>query len=234
LVNERAFDRVAHLMNFRLPGGEQAVREPRRSALGLLYAVFGEDIPPDLPPIQSFSTFELELLKATLRKGIHAPLTSSAGRLFDAVAALIGLRQRASFEGQAAMELEFAQDGIKTDKCYPFAVTDITGKAANCKRILDLKLTVLAIIDDLRGGVPVSEISGAFHNTLAEMIVDTARSVGEKRVILTGGCFQNKTLLERTIDRLLVEGFHPYWHRIIPPNDGGIALGQIMAALKEQ
>jgi hydrogenase maturation protein HypF len=234
LVNDRSFDRVAHLANFRLPGGDQAVKEPRRAALGLLYTVFGEDMPPDLPPIQSFSPSELILLKAALRKGINAPLTSSVGRLFDAVAALIGLRQDAKFEGQAAMELEFAQDSIKTDKCYPFAVTDITSESATSRRILDVKLTVLAMIDDVRAGVPIGEISAVFHNTLAEMIVNVAQWVGEDRIVLTGGCFQNKTLLERTIDRLLVEGFQPYWHRDIPLNDGGIALGQIMAALKEQ
>ncbi len=234
LVNDRSFDRVAHLANFRLPGGDQAVKEPRRSALGLLYSIFGDDIPQDLPPIQTFSASELGLLKAALRKGINAPLTSSAGRLFDAISALIGLRQRSNFEGQAAMDLEFIQIGRITDKCYPFAVTDITSELMTPGRILDLKPTVLAIIDDLRADVPVSEISAAFHNTLTEMIVDIARRVGEEQVVLTGGCFQNKTLLERTIDRLLAEGFQTYWHRTIPPNDGGIALGQIMAALKEQ
>jgi len=233
-VNQQSFERFAHLATLRLPGGDQAVKEPRRSALGLLYSIYGEDIPRDLPPIQDFTDVELRLLKTALRKGINAPLTSSAGRLFDAVAALIGLRQRASFEGQAAMELEFAHHGISTDKCYPFAVTDITSETAPSKRILDLKLTVLAMIDDLRSGVSVGEISAVFHNTLAEMIVSVAQLVGEKRVVLSGGCFQNKTLLEKTIDRLLTEGFQPYWHRIVPPNDGGIALGQIAAALKEQ
>lgn len=233
LVNERTFERVGHLATFRLPGGEQAVKEPRRSALGLLYAVYGDDIPPDLPPIQSFSASELALLKTALRKGINAPQTSSAGRLFDAVAALIGLRQCASFEGQAAMELEFIQNGRNTDKCYPFAVTDITGEAATRRHIIDMKLTVAAILDDLRTGIAASHISIAFHNTLAEMIVHMAQQAGEKRVILTGGCFQNKTLLERTVDRLRIEGFSPCWHRSIPPNDGGIALGQVMAAMLE-
>lgn len=232
LVNNRAFDRVAHLATFRLPGGDLAVKEPRRSALGLLYALFGEDIPSDLPPMQSFSASELQLLKIALRQGINAPLTSSAGRLFDAVAALIGLRQRSSFEGQAAMELEFAQISVKTDRCYPFAVTEITSEGAVSKRILDLKL--MAIIDEWRAGVPVGEISAVFHNTLAEMIVAIAQQVGEKQVVLTGGCFQNKTLLERTIDRLLAEGLQPFWHQRVPPNDGGIALGQVMAALREQ
>ncbi len=232
LVNNRAFDRVAHLATFRLPGGDLAVKEPRRSALGLLYALFGEDIPSDLPPMQSFSASELQLLKIALRQGINAPLTSSAGRLFDAVAALIGLCQRSSFEGQAAMELEFAQISVKTDRCYPFAVTEITSEGAVSKRILDLKL--MAIIDEWRAGVPVGEISAVFHNTLAEMIVAIAQQVGEKQVVLTGGCFQNKTLLERTIDRLLAEGLQPFWHQRVPPNDGGIALGQVMAALREQ
>jgi hydrogenase maturation protein HypF len=101
------------------------------------------------------------------------------------------------------------------------------------QRILDFKPMVLAIVDDVRAGVAISEISAVFHNTLTEMIVMIALRAGEKRVILTGGCFQNKTLLERTIDRLLTEGFQPYWHQSIPTNDGGIALGQIMAAIRE-
>jgi hydrogenase maturation protein HypF len=97
-----------------------------------------------------------------------------------------------------------------------------------------LKPTILAIVHDLHADVPVSEIAAVFHNTLTEMIVEIARRVGERQVILTGGCFQNKTLLEHTINRLIEEGYSPYWHRTIPPNDGAIALGQIMAALKEQ
>lgn len=233
-VHDRGLERVAHLAGFRLPGGEQAVKEPRRAALGLLSSIFGDDIPPDLLPLQSFSPAELALLKTALRKGLNAPLTSSAGRLFDAVAALTGLCQRAAFEGQAAMALEFAGDGTKTDKCYPFAVTDITGEGLTSRRIIDLKQTVLALIDDVRAGVPVGEISAAFHNTLAEMIIRIVHETGEQRVILTGGCFQNKALLERTIGRLVDAGFLPYWHRVIPPNDGGIAVGQIMAALRER
>jgi len=233
-VDDRKFDRVAHLGTFRLPGGEQAVKEPRRSALGLLYAVYGDDVPIDLPPIQSFTAAELKLLKTMLQKGINAPLTSSAGRLFDAVAALLGLCQYTTFEGQAAMALEFAQDGLKTDKCYPFVITDNTTDSAPSERILDLEQLIGAMIHDLRAGVSIGDISAAFHNTLAEMIVAVAKTVGEKQVVLSGGCFQNKTLLERTIERLLGEGFQPYWHRTIPPNDGGIALGQVMAAFREQ
>lgn len=233
-INERSFERVAHLSTFQLPGGEQAVKEPRRAALGLLFSIFGADIPADLPVLQSFSPHELALLKTTLRKGINAPLTSSAGRLFDAVAALLGLSQIMQFEGQAAMALEFAQTGVQTDKCYPIAMTDSTGEGGSRKRILELQPIVLAMIEDQRAGVPVSQIAAAFHNTLAEMIVTVAQWVGEPQVVLSGGCFQNKTLLERTIKRLDEERFHPHWHRQVPTNDGGIALGQIMAALKEQ
>ncbi|MBZ0288061.1 MAG: Sua5/YciO/YrdC/YwlC family protein, partial [Anaerolineae bacterium] len=233
-INERGFERVAHLMTFPLPGGEQAVREPRRCALGLLYSVYGEAIPADMPLLQHFTDSELKLLKSALKKGVNAPLTSSAGRLFDAVAALVELRQRASFEGQAAMELEFAQVDLKNDKCYPFCITEVTGEDTPNERIIDLKLTTMAIVDDVLAGTPVGAIAAAFHNTLAEMIVAVAHTAHAKRVVLTGGCFQNKTLLERTIDRLSSEGIQPYWHRSIPPNDGGIALGQIMAALREQ
>jgi len=132
------------------------------------------------------------------------------------------------------MDLEYAQLGVITDKCYPIAVTDITGELGAPRRILDLKLTIKAVIDDWRAGIPQSEIAAVFHNTLTEMIVTIAHQVGEKQVVLTGGCFQNTTLLEHTIDRLFAQGFSPYWHRTIPPNDGGIALGQVMAALKEQ
>src|SRR5262249_41090300 len=122
-INDHSFERSGHLRPFRLPGGEQAIREPRRTALGLLYEFYGDDLPA-IPQLD-FSSSELSILKTALAKGINAPLTSSMGRFFDAVAALIGLRQRASFEGQAAMELEFACDGItiNPDRWYPFKVT---------------------------------------------------------------------------------------------------------------
>lgn len=233
-ITKHGFERRAHLMPFRLPGGEQAVKEPRRAALGLLYAVFGEDIPADLAPWRSFTPAEHSLLMAALRKGLNAPLTTSAGRLFDAVAALIGLRQHSHFEGQAAMDLEFAQQGLKTDTCYPFAVTDSTHDGSSHRRILDLRPTITELTADVQSGTDIREMAAMFHNTMTEMIVTLAREIGEPRVVLTGGCFQNKTLLEHTIDRLSAEGFQPYWHHHIPPNDGGIALGQIMAALKER
>jgi hydrogenase maturation protein HypF len=158
-----------------------------------------------------------------LTKGIHAPLTSSAGRLFDAVAALLGLRRQLSFEGQAAMELEFAiQPGI--DANYPFDLRD------EMPRVIDWQPMIECIIADIQRCESTGVIAAKFHNTLAEMIVAVAHEIGEPKVALTGGCFQNQYLTERCVARLGSEGFRPYWHRCVPPNDGGIALGQVIAA----
>jgi hydrogenase maturation protein HypF len=177
----------------------------------------------ELAPVRSLAESDISLIGQILKKGIHAPLTSSAGRLFDGVASLLGLRQRLGFEGQAAMELEFA---IQPDVegAYPF---DLRGGAPF---IVDWQPMIESIISDLQRAEPAGVIAARFHNTLAEMIVAVAREVGEPKVLLTGGCFQNRYLTERAVDRLRAAGFSPYWHQRIPPNDGGIALGQIVAA----
>ncbi|MCC7209189.1 MAG: carbamoyltransferase HypF [Anaerolineae bacterium] len=230
-------ERLAHLATFRLPGGEKAIREPRRTALGMLYAVFGESAldRDDLPPVASFSPAERAVLRAMLARGTGAPLTSSAGRLFDGVAALIGLRQKLSYEGQAAMELEYALAGITTDECYDYQVTDVTNPDFSGERhvkwIVDWSPALRAVLDDVRQGVAPGLIAARFHNTLSECIVAVARRAGRARVILSGGVFQNRALLERTVRRLGAEGFRPYWHQRLPPNDGGIAVGQAVGAL---
>lgn len=227
LVNEKFFDRVAHFRPFKLPGGEAAIKQPRRSALGVLYEVFGEGVfeQKDLIPVQNFSPSELVLLQQMLEKDLNSPITTSAGRLFDAVAAISGLRQQVNFEGQAAMELEFA---IKpaTNEAYPFEVQQ------NAESIVNWQPMILAIIKDVQRGQALGMISTKFHNALAEIIVALARRIGEQKIVLTGGCFQNKYLTERTVRRLIDEGFRPYWHQRLPPNDGGIALGQVMAAVR--
>lgn len=223
--------RVAHLRTFPLPGGEKAVREPRRAAIGLLYEMYGDGLPTKrhLAPVQACTSQELSVWQAMMRRGVNAPLTSSVGRLFDAVASIVGLRQYAGFEGQAAMELEFAMPGVDTDKSYPFRVTDSRG-ASPGPIIVDWALPVLGVLLDTYFRLPVGLIAAKFHNTLAEMVVKIAQLSGETNIALTGGCFQNAYLLERTIGRLREEGFKPYWHSQVPPNDGGIALGQIVAA----
>jgi hydrogenase maturation protein HypF len=224
-ARDDSFERVAHLRAFRLPGGEAAAREPRRSAIGLLFEC-GRLENAGLAPLREFSSENLALLRRMLERGIQSPLTSSAGRLFDAVASLLGVRQVASFEGQAAMELEFlAAAGIEAS--YPF------GPRGGQPIVLDWEPMIAAILGDLETGVSTGIISAKFHNTLVEMIVHVAREVGERRVALSGGCFQNGVLLERAVRRLREENFEPVWHRNVPPNDGGISLGQIIAAARQ-
>ena len=223
LAQNGAFTRIAHLREFRLPGGEAAIKEPRRTALGMLYEVFGDELWRRDDLLAAFSEKEISLLRQLLEKKISAPLTSSAGRLFDAVASLVGLRKRTNFEGQAAMELEFAVQPA-VDDAYPFELK------AETPIVIDWQPAILAIISDLKRDENVGTMSAKFHNMLAEAIVAVARKMGEPKVVLSGGCFQNRYLTERAIDRLREENFQPYWHQRIPPNDGGIALGQIVAA----
>jgi hydrogenase maturation protein HypF len=221
-VTPTGWERFAHLRRFRLPGGEKAVREPRRVAVGLLYELLGVDLflRKDLECMQSFPSQEQSLLHTMLGRGVNAPWTSSAGRLFDAVAALLNLRLLAAYEGQAAMALEFAVNADES-ATYPFDLgTD---------GVLDWGPMVQAILLD-QGKSSTEKIAARFHRTLVEMIVAVARRCGEERVALSGGCFQNRVLLEWTVQRLRAEGFVPYWHRRVPPNDGGLALGQLVAA----
>jgi hydrogenase maturation protein HypF len=225
LVTEAGWRRVAHLRRFRLPGGEAAMREPRRAALGLLYEAFGADAlaMTDLAPVAAFSTTERAVLGRTLARGTNAPWCSSAGRFFDAFAALCGLRQVSSYEGQAAAELEWAADGYAERGNYAFAIRE---RASSSPLIVDWRPALQAALDDLRARVAPGAVSAALHRGLAGAIAGIARRVGERRVILTGGCFQNALLTEASVAVLREAGFDPVWHRQVPPNDGGIALGQ--------
>ena len=250
LLTENKVERFAHLRPFRLPGGDQAVKEPRRTALGLLYEVLGSEVfeREELAPVAAFCTKELAALKTMLAKKLNSPVTTSAGRLFDAVASLITLRQQIRFEGQAAMELEFALDGVETDEAYELPIVDcqlpiekqvsIVNKSTirnpQSAIVLDWSPMMEAILVDAKNGVSAGIISAKFHNALAEGIVAVARRAGPERVVLSGGCFQNHYLTERTVRRLQAEGFRPYWHQRVPPNDGGIALGQVVAALRQK
>jgi hydrogenase maturation protein HypF len=232
-TDKTSFTRAASFRKFRLPGSASAIKEPRRAAIGILYEIMGDRIfdQKDLPTIRSFSDSELSVIAQMLQKGINSPWTSSAGRLFDAVASLSGLRQIIRFEGQAAMDLEFAVGSEEMDETYPFAISESTAITdAQPKIVVDWETSICAILEDARNSIPLAKISKRFHNTLVEMMLAVARRISEKRVVLTGGCFQNKVLLERAVRRLEEEGFRPYWHQRVPPNDGGIALGQIFAA----
>jgi hydrogenase maturation protein HypF len=223
-------ERAGHLRTFPLPGGEQAVREPRHAAVGLLYEIFSDAAfaMDNVPPIRTFSEKDRGILRTMLQKRLNSPVTSSAGRLFDAVASLLDLRHRLNYEGQAAMELEFAAAETGTDEIYPLDIARENGVF-----VIDWEPMIRTILSPAGESrrAPLGGISARFHNTLAEIIVEMARKTGERRVVLSGGCFQNRYLTEATIARLRRAGFTPYWHQRIPPNDGGIALGQIAAMM---
>jgi hydrogenase maturation protein HypF len=244
-IDEAGYERVAHWRSFPLPGGESAIREPRRTAMGLLHEIFGPALFDQAPlaalPQAEFMPREREVLAAMLARRLNSPRTSSVGRLFDAVAALLGIRQRVHFEGQAAMELEYALDGVETNDSYPLQVImeaepdpvrHLRRRSGARTLILDWEPMIREIIRDLAHGVTIAFLAAKFHNTLVESLVTVAGLVGEPRVCLSGGCFQNRYLMERSIARLREEGLQVYWHQRVPPNDGGIALGQVVAAVR--
>ncbi|MBN1869741.1 MAG: carbamoyltransferase HypF [Candidatus Omnitrophica bacterium] len=222
------YRRVAHLKTFLLPGGDKAAVEPRRVAASILYDLSNGTFEgySDLASIRAFSREELAVLKNMLDKKLNAPATSSVGRLFDAVASFLDIKQTLRFEGQAAMGLEYMIGDTVIHNHYDFAVP---GNEA-LGYVADWTAMVHDIIQDVRDGKDKKIISAEFHNTLVEMAVDVARKIGEPRVVLSGGCFQNKYLTERMISRLKSAGFNVYWHQLVPPNDGGISLGQAVCA----
>jgi hydrogenase maturation protein HypF len=226
LGDAASFARVAHFRPFRLPGGEAAVREPRRAAVGLLVAAFGDDALSwdDLAPVAAFSPRERAVISGALSGGTNSPRTTSAGRLFDGIAALAGKGERSAFEGQAAMALEFAVDPSVRD-AYPFARSGAAGPM-----VLDWGPMLSAVVDDVRLRVPPRTIAARFHNALVAAIVDVAAQVGCGTVALSGGCFQNRVLTEGASAALTASGFTVLLHRQVPPNDGGIALGQLAVA----
>ncbi len=222
VCNGAEFRRVAHMRPFSLPGGERAIAEPRRAALGLLHEIFGEDARRWAR--EWFTEAELRTLLVMLDRSLNAPRTTSVGRLFDAVAALLGLRTHSGFEGHAAMEVEFAAHGATEEGAYPLPLSD--GEPA----VADWEPLVTALLDDLSRGAPVPQMAARFHNALAAHAVEVAERAALLQVVLSGGCFQNAYLTERIRLRLQEVGFRVYTQRKVPPNDGGIALGQVYVA----
>lgn len=243
LGDARGFTRAAHLYPFRLPGGEAAVREPRRSGLALLWELLGEAAleREDLAPIHDLPRAARSVLGGMLRRRFGSPATTSAGRLFDGVASLLGLHQKVSFEGQAAIALEAAADPSVGD-AYPVTITPGRSGGAVCggagcgdgdglePHLIDWRPTIAALLEDRRRGAAVPVAAARFHNALATAVTEVALLVEVEKVALTGGCFQNRLLTERTTRALQETGFRPLLHRQVPPNDGGICLGQIAIA----
>ena len=228
LGDAAACTRVAHLRPFRLPGGDAAVRAPGRVALALLWELYGDAALTWewLAPVRSFPAQDRQLLCAMLARAINAPLTTSMGRLFDGVAALISLRQTSTFEGQAAMLLEHCAAPHES-ATYTF---EVHAGQAGAPAVIDWAPVVEAILADLRRNTEAAVIAARFHNALVAMGVAVARSVGQVQVALSGGCFQNRRLTEQLARELRASHFAVLLHRQVPPNDGGVSLGQIMVA----
>jgi hydrogenase maturation protein HypF len=214
--------RLGHLRTFRLPGGEAAVREPRRSALGLLSEVGLTDHPGAAPVLEAFTPEERRVLDRTLERDLNAPTTSSAGRLFDALSALLGLCYRSRFEGEAAVRLEHAVDPGETGSHRPSLVRD-----DGDRWVLDWEPLVRGVLEDRVRGVPPGVSAARIHNGLVDGIGAVAAVAGLEYVALSGGCFMNARLTARTRDRLRRAGHRVLLHREVPPGDGGIALGQV-------
>ena len=232
-IDEYGYTRVARLRPLRLAGSERAVREPRRCGLALLFAALGEEAfeCDEFKPISAFSDADRKIVAAMLRQGLNSPWTSSAGRLFDGVASIIGVRQISRYEGQAAMELEWLAIESSDLGVYDFEMTAPADEASPAE--LDWAPMVRELIADVARGTKPETMARRFHNTLAEMISRVALQDAGVPVLLTGGCFQNRLLTELTVARLEAAGVKVYWHQRVPPNDGGIALGQVVAAARQ-
>ncbi len=221
VVEERGIHRVASFETFPLPGGERAALEPRRAALGCLYALEGEAAFSRPQVAAAFASHELPVLQRMLERSLNCPQTSSVGRLFDAVASLLGLCQTSRFEGDAAMQLQFAAERVDTvNEAYPVTLNGA---------IFDWRPTLAALLDEVARGVAVELIAARFHQTLARLPALLATRAGLERVVLSGGCFQNRLLLALCTVPLRAAGHDVHWPRQVPSNDGGIALGQLSA-----
>jgi len=226
--DDSSFMHFAQFRKFPLPGGDLAIKEPGRSAVGLLFEIFGEKLFEEkIEFINIFSEQEKKILLQMLKNKINSPLTSSVGRLFDAVAFLTGIKRTTSYEGEAAMMLEFAAAPAISDY-YPFDL--LPGEVL----IIDWQKMIETILDEMKNNVSPKIISAKFHNTLVESICSVAEKSHEEKIVLSGGVFQNAYLLEHTVHRLRTSGFNPYWHQRIPTNDGGISLGQVAIAMDQK
>ena len=224
----RAFRRAAHLRDVAIPGGERAIREPWRMAASYLVdAGLGFDALRDRVPERSLS-----VVRQMIDRRFQAPMTSSVGRLFDAVAALAGLRDRVAYEGQSAIELEWLAAEVAPDGLYPFDL-DLAweGEPPRAIHLIDPRPLIAAVVDDSRIGRDPAVIGRRFHSTIVEIIAQVCGQLraetGLATVVLSGGVFLNALLTTEVVERLDRDGFRAYRHRRVPPNDGGLSLGQL-------
>jgi hydrogenase maturation protein HypF len=251
VADYRNFKRAGHLEYLPLPGGDTAIKRPYRTAIGYILTLLGEDAlnaiiasepkQSHLASIGQVSEVEIGVIKRQVERKINSPLTSSMGRLFDAISALLGIRGEIDYEGQAAVELEMVahcsvigrsvSDEAISDvrESYPYCIVEDDGI-----RIVRLGGLFSAVIEDLHQGISKGRISVKFHNTVAQMINEMchliADETGVNQVALSGGVFQNRLLLRKTVSLLESSGLQVFTHRQVPCNDGGISLGQAVIA----
>ena len=230
IADLEGFERAGHLEYSPLPGGEAGIRKPYRIALGYVLHFLGEE---GLERARRFfpeiGEQELEILRFQIQRKINSPPTSSCGRLFDAVSALIGVRRVIDYEGQAAAELEMAAYDDETRDSYPFEIEEESGR-----KVVLIRGIVREVLLDLEERRSQAYIAAKFHNTVARIIACMceilSRESGIKTVALSGGVFQNRLLLRRALKLLRDLGFEVLLHSEVPPNDGGISLGQAAVA----
>jgi hydrogenase maturation protein HypF len=231
VTDYHAFTRAAHLSVTPMPGSASAIKEPWRMAVSHLKKIFGDSFQcRSLPFLDTLDRPQVEHLGKMIDKNINCPETSSLGRLFDAVASMIGLRNRVAFEGQAAMELEMIVDDAESGRY------DFSWKDGNTREIVTDPI-VAGVVHDLENGVSAAVVSARFHNTLIclfdKLCCDLRKSTGIGRVAMSGGVFQNHRLLTGLGEALQKSGFDVIAHRLVPTNDGGISLGQAVVAAKK-
>ena len=229
LADPVSYRRAAWLQPAPLPGGDAAARFPRRMALSYLHRVFGEGLfDLALPFVRDLDREEAGIVLQMVSKGVRSPLTSSCGRLFDAVSALLGIRGENRYEGQAPIELEMAQDATEAGH-YPWDTERVEDA-----RVLKTDPVIRGVVEDLAAGLPAGRISRRFHNTLVRMLAEMCRTLrdetGLNEVALGGGSFQNVTLFTGLHQALIEDGFTVYCHALVPANDGGLSLGQAVSA----
>jgi hydrogenase maturation protein HypF len=222
------FERVNHFDYFMLPGGDLAIKEPWRIAVSLLYKYYGESFPDmRIPFLGAISKGKIKIVTEAMQKEINSPLTSGAGRFFDAIAALTGLCTNTTYNSQGPMLLENSID-ISINDCYRVGFSN----PISLKEIID------GVLSDLRNMVPVSVISSRFHNTMVNVIYHNIEQISKQsgidKVVLSGGVFQNAYLLSELENKLKGKNYNVYSQSTIPTNDGGIALGQLVIAAKRR
>jgi hydrogenase maturation protein HypF len=224
----QGFVRRAHLREAPLPGGEAAIRKPYRMAQGYLAAWFPADLAAFAPFLDGLDAGETAVVVKQVERGLNTPLTSSCGRLFDALSALLGIRIVAQYEGQAAIELQALADPAASGS-YPYEVAERDGVW-----IVDPAPLLWAAYADHRAGTPVPTIAMRFHRAVADLAVALCRRLaaetGLRQVALSGGVFQNTLLLGEVLARLRAADLEPYFHRRVPTNDGGLSFGQAVIA----